>query len=25
MSKKDSGYFIDPLGIHRFDGVDIAE
>jgi dipeptide transport system substrate-binding protein len=25
MSKKVSGYFMDPLGIHRFDGVDIAE
>ena len=25
ISKKVSGYFMDPLGIHRFDGVDIAE
>ena len=25
MSKKVSGYAMDPLGIHRFDGVDIAE
>jgi len=25
MSKKVSGYMQDPLGIHRFDGVDIAE
>lgn len=25
VSKKVSGYFMDPLGIHRFDGVDIAE
>jgi dipeptide transport system substrate-binding protein len=25
MSKKVSGYVQDPLGIHRFDGVDIAE
>ncbi|MGO7202234.1 ABC transporter substrate-binding protein, partial [Rhizobium ruizarguesonis] len=25
MSKKVSGFFMDPLGIHRFDGVDISE
>jgi dipeptide transport system substrate-binding protein len=25
MSKKVSGYVQDPLGVHRFDGVDIAE
>ena len=25
VSKKVSGYHMDPLGIHRFDGVDIAE
>nr|WP_316652477.1 ABC transporter substrate-binding protein [uncultured Gellertiella sp.] len=25
VSKKVSGFFNDPLGIHRFDGVDIAE
>ncbi len=25
MSKKVSGYVMDPLGSHRFDGVDIAE
>ncbi len=25
MSKKVSGFVMDPLGIHRFDGVDIAE
>lgn len=25
MSKKVSGFMMDPLGIHRFDGVDIAE
>ena len=25
VSKKVSGFFMDPLGIHRFDGVDIAE
>jgi len=25
ISKKVTGYFMDPLGIHRFDGVDIAE
>jgi dipeptide transport system substrate-binding protein len=25
MSKKVSGFALDPLGIHRFDGVDIAE
>ncbi|UGX89184.1 ABC transporter substrate-binding protein [Phyllobacterium meliloti] len=25
MSKKVSGYVLDPLGSHRFDGVDIAE
>ncbi|MBL0370925.1 ABC transporter substrate-binding protein [Rhizobium sp. KVB221] len=25
VSKKVSGYFMDPLGIHRFDGVDVAE
>ena len=25
MSKKVSGFKMDPLGIHRFDGVDIAE
>ncbi|MDB5551827.1 MAG: dppA1, partial [Rhizobium sp.] len=25
ISKKVSGYVMDPLGIHRFDGVDIAE
>ncbi len=25
ISKKVSGYKMDPLGIHRFDGVDIAE
>ncbi|MBA8881507.1 ABC transporter substrate-binding protein, partial [Phyllobacterium myrsinacearum] len=25
MSKKISGYILDPLGSHRFDGVDIAE
>ncbi len=25
MSKKVTGYALDPLGIHRFDGVDIAE
>ena len=24
-SKKVSGYMMDPLGIHRFDGVDKAE
>jgi len=25
MSKKVTGFKMDPLGIHRFDGVDIAE
>jgi dipeptide transport system substrate-binding protein len=25
ISKKVSGYFMDPLGVHRFDGVDISE
>lgn len=25
MSKKVSGYVLDPLGSHRFDGVDLAE
>ncbi|WP_377293943.1 ABC transporter substrate-binding protein [Rhizobium sp. SG2393] len=25
MSKKVSGYQMDPVGVHRFDGVDIAE
>jgi dipeptide transport system substrate-binding protein len=25
VSKKVSGFHMDPLGIHRFDGVDIAE
>jgi dipeptide transport system substrate-binding protein len=25
MSKKVSGFVQDPLGVHRFDGVDIAE
>jgi dipeptide transport system substrate-binding protein len=25
MSKKVTGYKMDPLGSHRFDGVDIAE
>ena len=25
MSKKVTGFVMDPLGIHRFDGVDIAE
>jgi len=25
MSKKVTGFKIDPVGIHRFDGVDIAE
>ena len=25
MRKEVSGYVMDPLGIHRFDGVDIAE
>ena len=25
MGKKVSGFFMDPLGIHRFDGVDVSE
>jgi dipeptide transport system substrate-binding protein len=25
MSKKVSGYKVDPLGFHAFEGVDIAE
>ncbi|TIU81433.1 MAG: ABC transporter substrate-binding protein, partial [Mesorhizobium sp.] len=25
MNKKVSGFVMDPLGIHRFDGVDVTE
>ena len=25
MNKKVMGFVMDPLGIHRFDGVDVAE
>jgi dipeptide transport system substrate-binding protein len=25
MTKNVTGYFQDPVGVHRFDGVDIAE